>query len=154
MISKTFLAVDDVGIINIFLDPTLIAIPPVITIKFKKGTSSAKNNGKAVLLEGDEKNFECIPPTIVYTAPPFIQPGTLELEEIILDSSHYSDYATDNNKKLLIAGSAPFTAKFKVKTKAAIPPIPPKPDPTFDPRPVYIGKGNCIPAGINFHEGN
>lgn len=148
---KTFLTVDDIGQIDIFLPPVLMAIPPVITVKLTKGSSSVQNNGKTVLLAGDEKNFQCIPSVISYTLPPYMQPGSLELEEIILDSSHYSECASEEGKKLLVASTALFTAKFKINTKAAIPPTPVSPAQP-DPSVSYIGKGKFVPAGINFHE--
>ena len=101
--------------------PQLAAPVPLI------GTAtSLMVNGVPACLEGDE-----LPPALraplMYTAPPFVTPGTGTLELTLLPTN--KTLQTENGKKILVKG-ATFTARFTVQTPAQQPtPGGPVPDP-------------------------
>lgn len=96
-------------------------------------TGSSTNvtvGGLPVCLEGDEQPPELQVP-LVYTQPPFVDPGTGTLKLSLLPDN-LTRQTTDGGKPILVRGG-PFPAMFTVETPATQPtPAGPIPDPEVE----------------------
>ena len=104
-----------------------------------KATGKATVGGKKVAIDGDEKQVQVA--GCMYTAPPFIIPGTGTLKIDALAGDQKAQHSTVGGTAVLLKGGN-FTAKFEVQTKAQQPtPGGPVPDAT----PSYSGgQGNFV----------
>jgi hypothetical protein len=116
----------DGDMIKITINPPCVVpqlIPPVPLV----ASGFSKITDKVVCVEGDE-----LPPSIksplVYTAPPFVIPGTGTVK-VTLNDDNKTSVAKDKDKKMLLKGST-FQAEFDVQSPAKMPtPAGPQPDP-------------------------
>ena len=109
-----------------------------------KGTSKARHGQKEVCLEGDESSVKV--ENCPYIAPPYTVPGMGTFLIDSLDSDQIAKKTEFNGKKVLLKGSS-FKAKFKVETKAMLPP----PVSTPDPMSEYSGgTGKFITKNTNW----
>jgi len=121
---------------KILIVPTPPCLPFKLTDTVKGGAQShLKAESKLVLLEKDfeewTKNYKSD-----YISPPFVIPGKLEGNKIIL--AGVSTLTKVKNKPVVIQATIG-TLMLKVASPAKIPPMPPpKPDPTPDPVPMYV----------------
>ncbi|MBT3388016.1 MAG: hypothetical protein HN417_08790 [Desulfobacula sp.] len=109
-----------------------------------KGTSKAKHGKKKVCLEGDESSVKA--ENCVYIAPPYTIPGMGSFLIDSLESDQLSEKTKFNGKKVILKGKS-FKAKFKVETKAMLPP----PISTPDQMSEYSGgTGKFITKNTNW----
>lgn len=100
-----------------------------------KGSGPSTMGGKKVCVEGDEQQVSV--PGCMYSAPPFVTPGTGTLKIAALAPDQKAQHTQSGGKKVLLKGGQ-FTAKFEVQSPA-MNPVPPSPVP--DPVPQYSGQG-------------
>lgn len=117
----------------------LPAFPPAI-VEVKPGQLKATSqnvqiNGKAVCLAKDSQNVKVA--GCMYTAPPFVMPGSGTLSIAQLAPNQSSKKVRCNGKPLLLKGTQ-CQARFKVASGAKTPPAPPV-APAPDPMPQYMG---------------
>jgi len=123
------------------LVPQLMAPVPLI------GTSAdVLISNMAACLKGDE-----LPPSLqaplMYTAPPYVTPGTGSLKIILLPTN--LTMQTTNGKPLLLKGTT-FQAMFQVQSPAMMPtPAGPQPDPLM----VKPGTAQFITTNVSVKAG-
>ncbi len=113
---------------------TVVVMPGRLT-----GSGPMKACGKPACVSGDEGSVSV--PGCMYTAPPYVIPGSGTLEIAALAGDQLAPTSKTGGKKLMVKGST-FTAKFSVQAPAMQPQpaAPPVPDPT----PQYSGSGSFL----------
>jgi hypothetical protein len=112
--------------IEITVPPPAIVPQLVAPVPLQGSSTDTTISGQFVCLRGDE-----LPPSIrgplMYTAPPFVTPGTGTLQIILMPTNQ--TLTTMNGQALLLKGSS-FQAMFNVQSPAMQPtPAGPVPDP-------------------------
>ncbi len=119
----------------------------VVVIKPGKlaGSGPATLNEKKVCVDGDEQDVSV--PGCMYTAPPYVIPGSGTLKISALAKDQKAEKTKTGGKAVLLKGGN-FTATFEVQSQAKQPqpPGPPVPDPT----PQYSGQGSFITTNTKF----
>ena len=100
----------------------------------------AKMGGKAVCVDGDEKNVSV--PGCMYMTPQHSIPGTGTLKIASLAADQTARQSKTGGKAVLLKGGS-FTAKFEVQSPAQQPPPGPG-APIPDATPSYSGSGQFI----------
>jgi hypothetical protein len=112
-----------------------------------KGSGPGTINGKNMCVDGDEKNVSV--PGCMYTAPPYVIPGSGTLKIAALAGNQKAKKTRTGGKPVLLKGSN-FTAKFEVQSPAKQPPpVPGSPIP--DTTPQYSGSGMFVTTNRKFH---
>lgn len=119
----------------------------VVVVKPGKlaGSGPATLNGKKICVDGNEKDVSV--PGCMYTAPPYVIPGSGTLKISALAKNQKAEKTQTGGKAVLLKGGN-FTATFEVQSQAKQPqpPAPPVPDPT----PKYSGKGSFMTTNTKF----
>ena len=108
------------------------------------GAGPSTLNGKKVCVDGDEKQVSV--PGCMYTAPPFVTPGTGTLKIAALAADQKAQHTQSGGKKMLLKGSQ-FTAKFEVQSPAI---DPSSGSPVPDPAPQYSGQGSFMTTNTKY----
>jgi hypothetical protein len=106
------------------------------------GSSNCSDTMRTVCVEGDEKNIVFAP--CGYMTPAYPIPGMVLCKITKLHSSHISEIATDDGKKILYVGSGSFETEYQVIAPAQQP-TPTGPIP--DTKPKYTGTGSFTETG-------
>lgn len=111
------------------------------------GSGPAKVTGKAACVSGDESSVSV--PGCMYTAPPYVIPGTGTLQIAALGGDQLAPTSKTGGKQFMVKGST-FTAKFSVQAPAMQPtaggPVP-------DPVPQYSGSGQFMNTNMTTKAG-
>jgi hypothetical protein len=111
------------------------------------GSGPAKAAGAVACVEGDESSVSV--PGCLYTAPPYVIPGTGTLTIEQLGGDQLAATSRTGDKKLILKGSQ-FQAKFSVMSPAQQPqasgPVP-------DATPSYSGNGTFVTTNVTIKAG-
>ena len=110
------------------------------------GSGAGTLNGRKLCIDGDEKSV--LVPGCLYTAPPYVIPGTGTLKIAALAGDQKARKTRTGGKPVLLRGSR-FTASFEVLSPAQQPPPGPGP-PIPDPMPKYSGQGAFLTTNTKF----
>lgn len=108
-----------------------------------RGSGPATINGKKICVDGDESKVSV--PGCMYTAPPYVIPGTGTLKIKQLAPNQLAKKTRTGGKAVLLKGGN-FQAVFEVQQPAKMP-NPPAP-PTPDSMTQYPGSGMFITTNI------
>jgi hypothetical protein len=112
--------------IQITIPPPAIVPQIMAPVPLMGSSTNVKVNNMAACLQGDELPVAIASP-LMYTAPPYVTPGTGTLKIILMPNN--LTMQTSNQKPMLIKG-ATFQAIFNVQSPAMMPtPAGPQPDP-------------------------
>lgn len=116
--------------------------PAIVIVKPGQlaGSGPAAVGGKAVCVDGDEKNVSV--PGCMYITPQYSLPGTGTLKISSLAPDQKARHTNTGGKAVLLKGGS-FTAKFEVQSPAQQPPPGPG-APIPDATPSYTGSGQFI----------
>lgn len=120
--------------------------PAIVVVQPGKlaGSGPATVGGKAVCVDGDEKNVSV--PGCMYMTPVHSIPGTGTLKIAALASDQKAQHTQSGGKPVLLKGGQ-FTAKFEVQSPAQQPPPGPG-APIPDATPQYSGQGQFISTNL------
>lgn len=113
------------------------------------GSGPLRVTGKRACVDGDEGSVSV--PGCMYTAPPYVIPGSGTLAISALAGDQLAPTSRTGGVKLMVKGSQ-FTAKFSVQSPAMQPPPGPG-SPIPDASPEYSGSGSFQTTNLTVKAG-